>query len=316
MNNREALLQAEEELFVTEEAAKEVKDGKWRAYCFTWNNYEEHGGKLWRQRIENAIQGAEYSIYGCEVGEKTGTPHIQGYCRFANPRSIKAFRKHLKDTAWVKPARGDDFANQKYCSKDGIFAEHGEPVHKCQGERTDLKAVYAKIASGVPLDTMILEDPVMYHQYGRTLTKLEDIAMSKRWRTEMTKGVWLWGPTGVGKSHTAFEGYSPETHYNWPPDNGWWDGYQQQDIVVINEFRVGRMSFDELLQLVDKWPHSVKRRGRMPLPFVSKKVIITSSMSPSDVFGDQSKDKIEQLLERFEVILIAGASRRPELEQK
>lgn len=316
-SNGQALLEAEEEVEeVTEEVAKGYENGKWRAYIFTWNNYEEHGGKLWRTRVENAIKGAEYSIYGLEVGEKTETPHVQGYCRFTHPRSITAFRKNMKNTAWVRPARGDDFANQKYCAKGGSFKECGEPVHKCQGERTDLKKVYKKMEEGVQLETMIVEDPIMFHQYGRTLTKLEDIAMRKRWRTEMTKCIWYVGPTGVGKSHKAYEGYNPETHYDSPSDHGWWDGYKQQPIVIVNEFRSGRMEFDFLLQLIDKWPFSVRRRMREPIPFMSKIVLITSPMSPHELFKGSENDRLEQLLERIEIVHLTGPSRRLVLAQK
>ena len=47
-------------------------------------------------------------------------------------------------------------------------------------------------------DEIVCEDPEQYHQYGRTLHKLEDIALRKKHRTWMTTCDWLWGPTGVG----------------------------------------------------------------------------------------------------------------------
>ena len=118
----------------------------------------------------------------------------------------------------------------------------------------------------------------------------------------MTKGIWYYGETGVGKSHLAFKDFTPETHYVHSEDNGWWDNYKQQPTVIINEFR-GEIKYKELLELLDKWPHSVKRRNRCPLPFVSKLIIITSSLPPQEVYKNlNEKDKIAQLLRRLKVI--------------
>ena len=66
-----------------------------------------------------------------------------------------------------------------------------------------------------------MTNPEAYHQYGpRTLTKVEDIALRSKFRTEMTTCEWLSGPTGVGKSHRAFQGFTPDTHYVWKLNDG------------------------------------------------------------------------------------------------
>jgi len=142
---------------------------------------------------------------------------------------------------------------------------------------------------------------MIVHQYGRTLDRIEDISMRKIHRTEMTEAVWLWGPTNVGKSHKAFEGYTPETHYLWPNDGRWWDGYRQQNTVIFNDFR-GEIPYNVMLQIVDKWPFQVPRRGREPMPFTSKRVIITSSLSPMAVYHNrEAEDSLAQLLRRMTV---------------
>ena len=118
----------------------------------------------------------------------------------------------------------------------------------------------------------------------------------------MTEAVWIYGATGVGKSHHAFEGYDPATHYIWSHDKGWWDGYNGHPIVIMNDYR-GEIAYNNLLKLIDRWPEKVSRRGREPTQFLAKKVIITSSLSPSDVYKNRmEEDKLEQLLRRCEVI--------------
>lgn len=271
---------------------------KRRDYCYTLNNYTDD------ELVQLRIIGCEYHVMGKEVGEK-GTPHIQGYIRFRNARSFNAVRK-LIDRWHLIECRGSAADNIAYCTKDGNYEEIG--TRPKQGKRVDLDKIKNDIIEGKKVEDICIEDPMTYHMYGRTLNKIEDIAMRKNYRTEMTKGIWYWGETGVGKSHKAFEGFTPETHYVLPNDNGWWDAYKQQDTVIINDFR-GEIKYNELLNLVDKWPFTVKRRNREPLPFTSKLVIITSSLPPDQIYHNRNdEDKIEQLLRRFVVTKVGGTS--------
>lgn len=246
------------------------------------------------------IANCDYLIVGREVCPKTEKIHHQCYIEFSSARYFGGVKKLLKGCHLEASLGGAD-ANKEYCSKDkNVIIEHGTP--KQQGKRNDLDEVKKKIENGLKVDEIVMDNPWIFHQYGRTLSKIEDLCMRKRFRTEMTEGIWYYGETGVGKSHKAFEGYSPDTHYvvnlN---DKGWWDGYAQQDIVIINEFR-GQITYADMLCLLDKWPYAVPRRGREPLPFISKKVIVTSSMKPADVYHNiDTRDSIAQLLRRLKV---------------
>ena len=71
-------------------------------------------------------------------------------------------------------------------------------------------------------------------------------------------------------------------------------------MVIFDEFR-GQIPFNELLRIVDIHPtYSVRRRCREPMPFISKKVIITSALPPWEVYKhlDQG-DSLAQLYRRF-----------------
>lgn len=286
------------------------KGDKYRAYCITWNNYTDESIDVCRR----TLQKCAYGIFGLEVGE-SGTPHIQGYFRFKNPISWEGFRKTFLG-AHISIAKGDDISNKVYCSKDGKCEEKGTPIAKKQGKRTDLTEVKEQILTGeITTDDIAIENPMMYHQYGRTLQKIEDIAMRKKRRTEMTKGVWLWGETGVGKSHFANALSECKTNYWLPKDGGWWDGYKQEEVVIINEFR-GTIQYGELLEMIDKWPYQVRRRGREPLPFTSKYVIITSSMPPEKIFYNLNElDKLDQINRRMTIIEVTKPDLNLTLEQ-
>lgn len=100
--------------------------------------------------------------------------------------------------------------------------------------------------------------------------------------------------------------YSPETHFVVNlDDNGFWDGYTGQETVIMNEFR-GQITFSNLLRLADKWPETVKIKGAPPVPFLAKKIIITSALSPYEIYKNvlQHNDSIEQLERRFKIFQI------------
>lgn len=252
---------------------------------------------LWEEPTYDELQ-MKYFITGEEICPETQRLHWQTYVYFYNPKTwdqvVQYFTK--KKHPSVRHCGGDPKENRAYCSKDENFKEYGECPS--QGKRTDLLCVAESIKNGKSVVEITKEDPMLYHQYGRTLNFLEDIYMRELRRTEMTRGYWLYGKTGSGKSHRAFEGYDPKTHYLLINDNGWWDGYAQQHTVIINDFR-GWIPYDILLDLIDKWPTTVRRRGREPLPFTSKRIIITSSLTPEEVYHNRhDSDSIEQLERR------------------
>lgn len=253
-----------------------------------------------------------YLVAGQEYAPTTGSAHIDFYYEQCTQRTEKTERKKFVKNFGIgfgdlKNAKGTAGENLDYSEKEGNeFIKLGEPTK--QGARSDLYELCDSIAQGeLTPEDIALVNPEKFHQYGRTFDKVEDIRLRSLYRTEMPQCFWLWGKTDVGKSHIAFEGYTPQTHYVWKNDNGWQDGYRQQQYCIINEFR-GEIPYRELLQLIDKWPHFLRRRNREPMPFTSPRIIITSPMPPEMVYCQQvtKVDSIDQLLRRLVVIELSG----------
>jgi len=273
---------------------------KFRNFCFTIFTITQP-----KQELVDWIlsQNARYTVVGDEICPTTGRRHYQGFVCFKNPRTFNAIRNLFKRyKPHLEACKGSVDDNVDYCKKGGDFVEAGDRPE--QGRRYDLEGLRDRIMEGeLSLDELILMDPMVYHRYGRTLQRIEDLHHRTLYRTEMTKGTWIWGPSGVGKSHVALANYDPLRDYIYPNDNGWWDGYVGQERVIFNDFR-GEIPMNMLLQLTDKWPTTVRRRNREPIPFTSREIIITSSMSPRLCYLNaiQRGDGLAQLLRRFDVI--------------
>lgn len=282
-------------------------DVRSRAWCFTLNNYtvEQYDSVVELQHI------ASYVVIGEEVGA-SGTPHIQGYVYFKNAKSFKKMQKLIPE-AHLEVAKGTPQEASDYCKKDGQYEEHG--VLPKQGKRVDLDLIKNEIVNGKKVDDIVIESPAIYHQYGRTLEKIEDIVLRKQTRTQMTKGFWIYGTSGCGKSEMLFKKYNNSDYYVWKKDKEWQCGYKQQNVVIIDEFR-GQLPFYKLLELCDRWTNCwLERRGREAIPFVSKCVCITSPLKPEEVYKNlDANDKWIQFNRRYRVIDISDIRQKLILE--
>lgn len=112
MKKMEQLEQLEQEGGNTKPPPKVLR--KSRKYTFTINNYDS---SIIKKLMEQ--WNTDLYILGREVGE-SGTPHIQGYVEFKNPRAFTAIKK-IMPTAHIESSKGTRKDNFFYCAKDGDY---------------------------------------------------------------------------------------------------------------------------------------------------------------------------------------------------
>lgn len=276
---------------------------KVRWFCLTdWNlNTAENYQKLMDSK------NIRFLAWGLEICPSTKTAHHQAFLYFENTRTWDSKSLGRIGKWWgdkhcnVEAMFGNISQNEKYCSKDGIYETLGEKPE--QGKKHDLEVLKDRVLNGTRVDAIAVEEPLSFHMYGRTLERLEAISLRKVWRTERTQDLWLWGPTGTGKSHKAYDGFHPDTHYvKNLNEMKYWDGYTGQQVVVFNEFR-GQCSLGELLDLVDKWPKDLSWKCKEKVPFLAKKLIVTSCKHPKDIYLNalDNNECYDQLERRFDI---------------
>ena len=253
-------------------------------------------------------------MYATELCPDTNRQHLQGYVTFMNKTSLKMAKKHLNNPSiHLEQAIADYQHNLSYIQgpydKDGktkpvndTFIQYGDPPRTNQGKRNDLQDLCQQLKdSTITIQDIIDTQPGKYHLYRKTFEKITQTVQDKKYRTDMTKGIWYYGDTGTGKSHRAFINYHPDTHYIYPNDKGWWDGYDGQDTIIINDFR-GEITYNQLLQIIDKWPYQLRRRNQQPRQLTASTVIITSSLPPSRIYHNrQDEDSLKQLYRRCKI---------------
>lgn len=307
-----------------------------RNWVATFPNWKQADWDLLEKMKAQFLEGGgvNQTTIGCvgeEIGEQFGLRHLQVAISFKSEycmeqvKQILGRKVHLemkaKDStlqemfSYPMKGLGPKWNKKDPTSEKWTFFHPGPnwegffwgtfPVG--QGRRTDIREnCLAILNDGLTVDDILLADPQAFHNNGRTYQATMDLANRKRFRSWMTEGIWYWGKTGTGKSHHAFEGYSNETHYIVVPamaKTGFWDGYTGQEIVVWNEFR-GGCAYGELMDLVDKHPKMMNIKGRLPIPFLARKFIITSPKSPEmtypGIFENKEEDP-EQFYRRFRV---------------
>lgn len=256
---------------------------KYRAYAFTINNYTDEDVEL----VKNL--NYSYIILGNEMGDE-GTPHIQGFVYLKSPITFTSVKLKLP-RAHIEITKGTPQQNIEYCSKQEILFQDGEPP--AQGKRNDLTAIREAVQNQETMSNIILNYPPNYQslRYAETIQKYLENPRQEKPRVE-----WYYGKTGTGKTRTAYEKLS---NAYFKDGTKWWNGYDQHEHVIIDDFRPEQIHFQELLRLLDRYPHQVETKGGSR-QLRAKHIIITTPLHPTKTFSN--RENIDQLLRRLDNI--------------
>lgn len=243
-----------------------------RSYCFTSfkavDDFTYEKSKI------------KYIIYGVETCKKTHRLHLQGYVELKNAYRIAAVKKILNDpSVHLEKRQGTRDEAITYCRKDGVVTEYGQ--NEGQGSRTDLKI---SISDAKTVKDFAQKNPELYCRYRGGIKdlmawKLEDSVPEFRF-VDVTV---YWGATGTGKTRSV-EDESKECGnrlYTLGKDGDrcWFDGYDGQEILHLEEFN-GWMPYSFLLRVLDGYRLRLPIKGGHTFSAWTM-VYITSNVEPS-----------------------------------
>lgn len=269
-----------------------------RAHCFTWNNYPA--------TYADVLGGLDcrYVVAGEELAPNTGTPHLQGYVVWKNGKSESAVRRILVG-CHITVARGNHRQNDSYCRKTRDEDEHPNGVIYARGDlpadpadRGDAEANRWEDAWDAAKSGRIDDIPadIRVRQYG-TLRRIERDFMPEMERLAGPCGTWIWGIAGCGKTKAVLDQF-PDAYPK--PRNQWWDGYQREEIVLLDDVdRFDVKLGGKLKHWADSYPFIGEIKGGS-VKIRPKRLIVTSQYRIEDIWNDT--ETREALMRRFVVV--------------
>lgn len=78
----------------------------------------------------------------------------------------------------------------------------------------------------------------------------------------------------------------------------WWDGYDQQNCVLYDDYRKDFCKFHILLRILDRYEYSAQVKGGY-IQLNSPNIIITTTRSPEEMWMNRTYEDVNQLTRRI-----------------
>lgn len=260
-----------------------------RKFQITINNPIEKG--YTHQQIKSILN--EFSlVYAClcdEIGLESGTPHTHIFLITKNGVMFDTVQKRFYG-AHIEPARGSNLDNYNYirkigekfeCKKETNLADTFEEIGTLPKDRKEGSTLSEEIYEMIENDCTINDILKAYPAAINHISNIER-AISLH-NTEKVKNIYrnlevsyIWGKTGTGKTRYVLEKYGYAnvlrvTNYKHPFDN-----YQNQDVILFDEFR-SSLPIADMLTYLDGYPINLPcRYADKPAAFT--KVYIISNI--------------------------------------
>lgn len=247
-------------------------------WFFTWNNPIHPADKKRLCRMP-----FRYLRFQYEEG-KQGTPHYQGVFMCKNATTFSAIKRrtgipHLE-------AAIDPKAAAAYCGKPegrlaGPWTIGQYPTGAGSGSRSDLLRVKEIIDGGGTLNDCYQELFTTTIRNYRGLYDYRRVSrpQARSWQTVLYVYT---GDAGAGKTQAAMEEtrvWGGGTYYlnleGGMSNKIWWDGYDGEENIVIDEWRC-QMMLQDFNKMIDCSPYNVPIKGGY-VPFLGKRVWILSN---------------------------------------
>ena len=229
-----------------------------------------------------------YICYGREQCPTTGREHYQGFAIFNRTCRVPKAKSWIGggDGTHCEPRRGTRDQARDYCRKsDGEFVEWGV-----------FESITKEDLFKQPISFLKREYPEFYCRYHNGLEKLQD-------KGEKFREVEIhirWGEPRTGKTRYVME---MDDVYKWDHPYKWFDGYEGESILLIDDYKKGDIDRGMLLHILEGYRQMLPIKGSHTFAKWTK-VYITSNFDPEGDWmteairgrmGDSSKSSVTEV---------------------
>lgn len=262
-----------------------------RYWLLTVKDVGDGDDPIWTKELP---EGIRYCKGQKEIGSSNGFVHWQVSVGFHQPVKLSGVKRIFGESAHCERTRSaavDEYVWKDETAVPGTRFELGtKPVRR--NSKLDWDRVWELARAG---SLECIESSVRVQHY-RTLRVIRaDFAQP----VAMERNCFVyWGATSTGKSRLAWEQAGIQA-YPKDPRTKWWDGYLDQENVVIDEFR-GAIDPAHLLRWLDRYPVLVEIKGSA-IPLKAKNIWITSNLSPDEWYPTLDGETLKALKRRMQI---------------
>lgn len=272
------------------------------------DNFEDYDLKALTIEVKSS-----FCIAGRETGAE-GRKHFQGYMEFTKKRYGKAIMKAFRKTfplplsVHFEVPYSTPEKNIEYCSKeDKVPFVRGEVTLDADkpkgGQRNDCKDAMDMVETGATMLDVAKAYPTTFCQYGRGLDRFKALLAPKR--SAPSQSIYLWGPTGTGKTMHAQE-LDPTTVY-WT--GNFLNGYHgSEEVILFDDFDYKKMDWQTFLTITDRYAMTINVKGGFA-NFAPKTIIFTSNSDPKEWYPDvpaHTREAIHRRMNEYGEIRFLG----------
>ena len=234
-----------------------------------WVVTDHDTSKKHKKALETSLTEDD-NVVRCIVSEekskKKGKTHLQVSVQYKHAKTMSAVKMTFGGKSHIEMRRGTAFEAWSYCLMEckPLFTKGVAPT-EADVPSSWITPIKVDIDAGASEWEIANSYPSSYLRYSTAIAKLiymrDEHTLMNSWRDVTV--TYLHGPTGCGKTRKVV-GMTAKPHdvfrvYNYRQTNGLFDGYQGQDILLLEEFRHS-IPIEQMLIILDGYYNALPCR--------------------------------------------------------
>ncbi len=218
--------------------------------------------------------------------------------QFKDGHTIKSLSKKIPKSH-IEVAR-NPLASYEYCQKEDTRLEGptvwGDPPKPRKNVKGDTKQFNLMVFNEGP-ERMVEDGRLSIMQYKKLKENLNSYKLHTAIHPTLgsLNNEWVYGPSGTGKSRYVRETYGDSLFDK--PCNKWWDGYQNEDTILLDDFgQEHSVLGHHLKRWADHYPFKIEIKGTVTQARPAR-IVVTSNYHPNQIWKD--RETLEPILRRF-----------------